>query len=107
MKLSQLQEASYAFPNYANWVQDSIDSGEAKSEIEIDKKAVDVILKQLTRRFGQPHKQTIPDKYFIGERREYYLWQNDVESVADTSYDIILWQWGELRVHVYKETDLD
>jgi len=100
MKLSQLQESSYAFPNYANWVQKSINSEKLEDSIKFNPNGVDVALKQLTRKFGQPHHNQIENE----PGYEYWLWQNDI---GDGSYDITLWTSGEIKVHVYGEMDVD
>ena len=99
MKLNRILEATYAFPNYASWVQERIDRKRYGS-LKFNQRDVGPALKQLTRKFGQPsHEHGDPDT-------DYYLWQNDAD-VDFTSYDIALWVSGELDVKVYKETDVD
>ncbi len=103
MKLKQLQEARYAFPNYANWVQDAINSEERESVLHLELRDVEVALKQISRKYGQPSHEDQPG---LGRDSDYYLWQNDVNE--HVSYDVVLWVVGELNVHVYKkETDVD
>ncbi len=106
MKLRDIHEAKYAFPNYANWVQKNLDN-EKDAGLEFDSKDVEIALKQLTRKYGTPHHQqdTVGRHYRQTIDRDYYLWQNDVDE--NTSYDISLWPWGELLIHAYKETDVD
>lgn len=54
MKLAQLQEARYAFPNYAQWVQTVFDSDtETDGEITVDIDR-DLVIKQLVDAFGKP-----------------------------------------------------
>lgn len=97
----EVRESSYAFPNYANWVQKSINSEKLEDSIKFNPNGVDIALKQLTRKFGRPLHNQVDDE----PRYEYWLWQNDIGN--DGSYDITLWTTGEIKVHVYSEMGVD
>jgi hypothetical protein len=86
MKLTDLQEARYAFPNYVEWVEEKLHSGirdmTGPTWIEIPQGDYDLAFEQLTKHYGQYTTQT----------DLYHMWQNKLGEKP--KFDLILWPKG-------------